>query len=94
MPNSKGFRRKTRSLFYRTPRQRIEYRNPEKFEIGQSVSILINSSIHSGMPNYRFQGRSGKIIEVKKNTYIIHFPKLSKKLQTNKFHLKLLKHGI
>jgi len=59
---SHGYRARTRSLMSKRPRNRgisplgsmlIEYQE------GQRVNIVIDPSMHKGMPHRRYQGRTG-----------------------------------
>jgi large subunit ribosomal protein L21e len=43
----------------------------QQFEVGASVSINIDSSVHKGMPHIRFQGRTGKIEGMQGNAYLV-----------------------
>jgi ribosomal protein L21E len=92
MSVSKGFRKKTRKLFSKDFQDKGYNINQAliRYPIGKIVSVKINSGVHSGMPHYRFQGRSGEIISVNKRTYKISFPRLGKILLTNSLHIKSL----
>ncbi len=71
---SKGFRSKTRSLMSKRPRDRG---NPPPshrlrvFDVGSSVAIVINPSVHKGMPHPRFQGLTGKVVAQRGDAFII-----------------------
>lgn len=61
---SHGFRARTRALMSKNVRTRglrplgsilIDY------EVGQHVDIVIDSSVHKGMPHRRYQGRTGVV---------------------------------
>ena len=62
---SKGLRSKSRHILRKHPRARG---NPppshalRRFEEGSSVAIVIDSSVHGGMPHVRFQGQTGVVI--------------------------------
>jgi len=43
----------------------------QQFEIGTSVSINIDSSVHKGMPHPRFQGLTGKVEGMQGNAYLV-----------------------
>ncbi len=43
----------------------------QRFDIGASVSIDINSAVHKGMPHHRFQGYTGKIEGMQGNAYLV-----------------------
>jgi len=57
---SKGYRRRTRSLLRKHPRERgmpppsVMLRKPG---IGEKVVIKINPAVHGGMPHYRYHGK-------------------------------------
>jgi large subunit ribosomal protein L21e len=71
---SKGIRTKSRKLLTKKPRERGIHsitRALQQFENGESVDIIINPSIHKGMPCIRFQGYTGKIEGKQGNSYIV-----------------------
>jgi large subunit ribosomal protein L21e len=71
---SKGIRSKSRKTLRKKPRERGIHsiaRALQKFEEGESVSIVIDPSIHKGMPNIRFQGHTGKVIGKQGESYLI-----------------------
>ena len=43
------------------------------YEVGNKVDIIINPSIQKGQPHYKFQGRTGTIIEKRGRAYMITF---------------------
>ena len=43
----------------------------QEFEIGQSVNVDIDPSIHKGMPHPRFQGYTGKIEGKQGDAYLV-----------------------
>ena len=58
---SKGTRSKTRQIFRKTPR--LKGKTPitpefRTFDMGEKVSVVIDPSIHYGLP-HRFQGKTG-----------------------------------
>ncbi len=71
---SKGIRSKTRHVLQRKKRERglspITYALQE-FSVGEKVNIVINPSIHSGMPHHRFHGKTGDILEKRGNAYMV-----------------------
>jgi large subunit ribosomal protein L21e len=71
MPKSKGYRRKTRRLLSKkkgmVPLTRLLY----TYEKGQSVVIDIDPSQPKGMPHRRYQGKVGKVREVRKHSLIV-----------------------
>ena len=61
---SRGIRSKSRKMLRKKPRERGIHsitRALQQFEEGDSVSIVIDSSIQKGMPHVRFQGHTGRI---------------------------------
>jgi len=46
-------------------------RTLQQYDIGTSVSIDINSSVHKGMPHPRFQGRTGIIEGMQGDAYLV-----------------------
>lgn len=71
---SKGIRSKTRHVLQKKKRERglspITYALQE-FSVGEKVNIVIDPSIHGGMPHHRFQGKTGDILERRGNAYMI-----------------------
>jgi large subunit ribosomal protein L21e len=43
----------------------------QQFEVGASVSVVINSAVHKGMPHHRFQGYTGKVEGMQGNAYLV-----------------------
>ena len=74
MVKSKGFNNRTRTLFRKSARDKglksLRYLL-EPVEVGQRVDILLNSSIQSGRPHRRFNGKSGRITEKRGASYVI-----------------------
>jgi large subunit ribosomal protein L21e len=73
--NAKGFRRKTRYILKRKPRERgktglskvlREYAPEEK------VVIKLDPSVHKGMPHRRFHGKIGVIANKRGGSYVIN----------------------
>ena len=71
---SHGFRARTRSLMSKRVRTRglapvsrvlIDY------EIGQSVDIVINPSVHKGMPHRRYHGRTGVVASLRGRAVVV-----------------------
>lgn len=64
MQRSRGFRSKTRQLLQKKPRARglsPITRGFQTFEEGEKVNIVIDPSIHKGMPHSRFHGLTGVV---------------------------------
>ena len=71
---SKGIRSKSRKLLRKKPQERGIHsitRALQKFEEGQSVNIVIDSSVHKGMPHIRFHGHTGKIEGKQGDSYLV-----------------------
>ena len=43
----------------------------QKFEVGQKVHIVIDASVHKGMPHKRFHGRTGTVKGMRGRAYIV-----------------------
>jgi len=68
MAKSKGFRKKTRSLLRKKPRERGKLglsRVLHNYQPGDKVVIVIDPSVHKGMPHRRYHGKIG-IIKAKR----------------------------
>ena len=71
---SKGTRSKSRYIMRKKPRTRgvtSITKTLQQYDVGDSVSIDINSSVHKGMPHIRFQGRTGKIEGMQGDAYLV-----------------------
>jgi len=71
---SKGTRSKSRYIMRKKPRTRgvsSITRALQQFEVGASVSVVINSAVHKGMPHHRFQGYTGKVEGMQGNAYLV-----------------------
>ena len=71
---SKGIRSKSRKILRKKPRERGIHsitRALQEFEEGQSVNIVIDPSVHKGMPHIRFHGHTGKIEGKQGNSYLV-----------------------
>ena len=71
---SRGIRSKSRHILRKKPRDRgisSITRALQQFEIGESVNINIDSSVHKGMPHPRFHGHTGKIEGMQGNAYLV-----------------------
>ena len=72
MSKSKGFRKKTRSLLKKKPRERGKLglsRLLRSYMPGEKVVIKIDPSVHKGMPHRRYQGRVGVIVSKRGRAY-------------------------
>jgi len=71
---SKGYRKRTRSLLRKKPRERGKVglsKILHEYEPGQKVVVKINSSVHKGMPHRRYHGRIGVIANKKGRAYVV-----------------------
>ena len=71
---SKGIMEKTRQKFRRSPRQRglsPITRSFQKFEAGERVLILIDSSVQKGWPHHRFHGMTGTVAAKRGRAYVV-----------------------
>ena len=74
MKRSKGLRSKSRKILRKKPRDRglsSITRALQQFEKGESVNIVIDSSVHKGMPHIRFHGYTGKIEGKQGESYVV-----------------------
>jgi large subunit ribosomal protein L21e len=71
---SKGIRSKSRHILRKKPRDRgisSITRALQEFEEGDSVSVVIDPSVHKGMPHIRFQGYTGKVEGKQGSAYLV-----------------------
>ncbi|MBE0524732.1 MAG: 50S ribosomal protein L21e [Methanosarcinales archaeon] len=74
MSKSHGERRKTRYKLKKNVRERglsPVSRAIQEFEIGQAVHIKLDPSVHRGMSNPKFHGKTGKVIGQRGRAYIL-----------------------
>ncbi|WP_338601185.1 50S ribosomal protein L21e [Sulfolobus tengchongensis] len=73
--HSRGYRTRSRSLLRKSPRERGAIpplsRLMVDYKEGDQVVIKINSSVHSGMPHRRYQGKVGKIVGRRGKAYMV-----------------------
>jgi len=75
MGKAKGYRKKTRHLLKRKPRERGKTglsRVLREYAPEEKVVIKIDPSVHKGMPHRRFHGRIGVIAEKRGKSYIVN----------------------
>jgi large subunit ribosomal protein L21e len=75
MKRSKGFRSRTRNLLRKRPRERGKIglsRILRVYQPGEKVTIILEPSIHKGMPHRRYHGRVGVIHARRGNSYVVH----------------------
>ena len=74
MKKSKGYRARTRRLLKKEPRERGKLRLSKllyEYQPGNRVSIIIDPSIHKGMPHKRFHGKVGTVVDKRGRSYVI-----------------------
>ena len=74
MKASKGIMEKTRQKYRRSPRERglsPITRSFQSFEIGERVTILIDSSVQKGWPHNRFHGMTGIVMGKRGRAYLV-----------------------
>nr|QNT35617.1 50S ribosomal protein L21e [uncultured Methanosarcinales archaeon] len=74
MAKSHGERRKTRHKLKKSSRKRgisAISKAIQEFETGDMAHIVIDPSIHKGMPNPKFHGRTGKVTARRGRAYIL-----------------------
>ncbi len=64
----------------------------KNFEIGEKAAIVINPSVHSGMPFHNFQGLTGTVVDRQGECYIIsvNVGSVEKHIIAGPAHLKKL----
>jgi large subunit ribosomal protein L21e len=93
---SKGFRRRTRKILGKRVRDAglpPLTRSFPGFEVGERASIILDPSVHGGMPHPRFNGKTGVIIGSRGSSYIIRVRDggLQKELVSRPEHLRRMK---
>jgi large subunit ribosomal protein L21e len=72
---SKGYKRSTRQLLRKKPRERglkpLGYMLIE-YKVGEKVVVDIDPSIHKGMPHRRYHGKIGTIVDKRGRAYIVN----------------------
>lgn len=74
MAHHHGPRKKTRYKFKKALRKRgLGPVTPviQKFENGEKVHIVIDSSVHGGMPHRRFHGKTGTVIGQRGRSWLL-----------------------
>lgn len=72
---AKGYRRKTRSLLKRKPRERGKAGLSKllyEYKSGEKVVVKIDPSVHKGMPHRRYHGKIGVIVNKKGRSYVVN----------------------
>jgi len=71
---SKGFRSKTRHKLKKHPRERGIHpvtRALKEYKVGDIVHIVIDPSVHKGMPHPRFHGKTGTVVGQRGKAFIV-----------------------
>lgn len=74
MAKSHGERRKTRHKLRKGVRERglsPVSRAIQEFEVSQSVHIIIDPSVHRGMPHPKYHGKTAKVVGQRGAAYIL-----------------------
>ena len=72
---AKGYRRSTRSLLKRHPRERGKTglsKILNEYEPDEKVVVKIDPSVHKGMPHRRYHGRIGVIVDKRGRSYVVN----------------------
>ena len=75
MRKSHGYRRSTRYLLKKRPRERGKIglsRLLHEYKPGEKVVIKIEPSVHKGMPHRRYHGRVGVVKEKRGRAYVVN----------------------
>ncbi len=91
-----GYRYKSRHILRKHPRERGM--PPlgcllRQYAVGEKVAIVINPSVHKGMPHRRFHGKVGEVVEKRGRAYVVKVRDGGKEkfLTVRPEHLKPLK---
>lgn len=74
MAKSHGMRKNTRNKLSKSVRARgisPVVKAIQDFEIGARVHILLDPSIHKGMPHPKFHGKTGKVIGKRGRAFVL-----------------------
>ncbi len=93
---SKGIRSKSRNILRKRKRDggiKSITRALQQFKEGESVNIVIDSSVHKGMPHIRYHGKTGKIKGKQGNSFVVELKdgKKIKSLVVRSEHLRRVK---
>lgn len=72
---SKGLRKRSRQIMRKSPRTRgmpPPTRSLVNFEVGDTVNIVIEPSVHKGQPYIRFQGRAGTVMGKQGKAFVLN----------------------
>jgi len=90
---AKGKRSKTRAKFKREKKRLTIAKQLANFNTGSSVHIDIDSSVHSGLPDSRFQGLTGTVVGKRGKAFVVdvYVGNALKQIITHAAHLKQAK---
>jgi large subunit ribosomal protein L21e len=90
---AKGKRAKTRNKLTRKQGKLTINKILPDFETGETVQVVIDSAVHSGMPHSRFHGLTGKVTGKQGKVYSVELKKGDKdaELFVHPAHLKVVK---
>jgi large subunit ribosomal protein L21e len=74
MAHHHGMRKKSRDKLSRTVRARGKssvVRAIQEFQTGAMVHVIIDPSIHKGMPHPRFHGKTGEVIGTRGRAFVL-----------------------
>ena len=74
MAHHHGMRKKSRDKLSRTVRARGKssvVRAIQEFETGAMVHVIIDPSIHKGMPHPRFHGKTGEVVGKRGRAFVL-----------------------
>ncbi len=74
MKKSKGIRQGTRNILRKKPREKGLIpitRALQQFEVGEKARILLEPSVHKGMPHRRFHGKTGVVIGKQGEAFVV-----------------------
>lgn len=74
MAHHHGMRKKSRDKLSRTVRAKGKssvVRAIQEFETGAMVHVLIDPSIHKGMPHPRFHGKTGEVVGKRGRAFVL-----------------------
>lgn len=72
MAKRRGKREKTRRKLKKSPRDKTTPNQfLKEFEKGENARIKIEPSSHKGMPDPRFNGRDGQVIDKRGRAYVV-----------------------
>lgn len=88
MSKSHGSRKHTRRLFKSSKtKYNIYNKRIIKYNLGESIVVVIDSSYHKGLVHKRFQGKVGVVSELRGKGYVVKF-KNGKEIVTLAGHIK------